>query len=446
MIVYQGPLMLDNEFRGGTAATMVFKSPMTRPAVQERVNAIAAAAPAGTTLESLRTAEVLAVDPEADGVTSQTFRVKTVITDRDAVSAALQEAFADVLPTKPPLTFAGQDEPESRRAPVFPITEPSLGRVIDRPGIVADISGYDGGVAIVLDGLDPAPTLDDLRERLEFMRRDRAFSDYLARSWEVILLDGDPSAVRAAALVVADPGLSLYDSQDRWQAEIADVEWRLASTALLRTEALAGVDSFDAAVAASFRARAVAAVFLSLLLITIYIWVRFGSIRYSSAAIVTLLHDVLTAIGLIALAEIVYDFPATASAARAIGVLPFKIDLSVVAAMLTIIGYSLNDTIIVMDRIRENRGKLDYASRRIINLSINQTISRTTITSGTTLLAVLVLFIVGGEGVRAFSFALLVGILVGTYSSIAVAAPLVWSRKHDAGTEGVPAGAAPTPA
>ena len=143
------------------------------------------------------------------------------------------------------------------------------------------------------------------------------------------------------------------------------------------------------------------------------------------------MHDVLTAIGLIALAEIVYDNPATNGIAQQLNLMPFKIDLGLIAALLTIIGYSLNDSIIIMDRIRENKGKLEYASRKVVNLSINQTISRTVITSGTTLTAVIILYAAGGEGVRAFSFTLLVGVLVGTYSSVAVAAPLVWSAKHD---------------
>ena len=117
-----------------------------------------------------------------------------------------------------------------------------------------------------------------------------------------------------------------------------------------------------------------------------------------------------------------------------------------IGAFLTIIGYSLNDTIIIMDRIRENRGKLDYASRTVVNLAINQTISRTVITSGTTLAAVIILYIFGGEGVRAFSFTLLVGVIVGTYSSIAVAAPLVWSSKHDRSAKAELAEASPAKA
>ncbi|MEO1718236.1 MAG: protein translocase subunit SecF, partial [Planctomycetota bacterium] len=347
------------------------------------------------------------------------------------LSAALQETFEDVLPTKPPLDFASDSVGDARAAPVYEIVEPSLAAVIGRGDVVADVSDYDGGVAIVIEDMTPAPTLEDLTERLEYMRRDREFSDYLSRDRELLITDGDQSAVRSAVLVVRDDALLVYDSRDRWFDQVASVEWDLVTKALKRSESLAGVDSFDASVAGSFRARAIAAVLISFMLITIYIWVRFGSVRYSAAALAALLHDVMIAIGLIAVAEILYEHETTANLARSVNILPFKIDLSLVAALLTIIGYSLNDTIIIMDRIRENRGKLDYASRRTVNLSINQTVSRTVITSGTTLLAVLILFTSGGEGVRAFSYTLLIGVLVGTYSSVAVAAPLVWSGKTD---------------
>jgi len=100
-----------------------------------------------------------------------------------------------------------------------------------------------------------------------------------------------------------------------------------------------------------------------------------------------------------------------------------------IAAVLTVIGYSLNDTIVVFDRIRENKGKASGLTSAIINDSINQTMSRTILTSGTTLLVVLILYVIGGQGVHGFSFALLAGVGVGTYSSIGVAAPLLHRPK-----------------
>jgi SecD/SecF fusion protein len=108
----------------------------------------------------------------------------------------------------------------------------------------------------------------------------------------------------------------------------------------------------------------------------------------------------------------------------------FKINLALVAAMLTLVGYSLNDTIVVFDRIRENRGRLAQATPQIINDSINQTISRTLLTSGTTLLALCTLYVLGGDGVHGFAFMMIIGIIVGTYSSIGIAAPtLLWGYK-----------------
>jgi SecD/SecF fusion protein len=110
---------------------------------------------------------------------------------------------------------------------------------------------------------------------------------------------------------------------------------------------------------------------------------------------------------------------------RVLGIQSFKIDLALVAALLTIIGYSVNDTIVVFDRIRENRGKLTVVTWNVINDSINQTLSRTLLTSMTVLFVVFIMYVWGGAGIHAFNYVLLVGITFGTYSSVAVAAPLL---------------------
>ena len=104
----------------------------------------------------------------------------------------------------------------------------------------------------------------------------------------------------------------------------------------------------------------------------------------------------------------------------------FQINTGIVAALLTVIGYSLNDTIVILDRIRENRGKRPIPSRECVNDSINQAFSRTILTSVTTLVAVLIIYIFGGPGLRGFAYALVVGVAVGTYSSVAIASPLVF--------------------
>ncbi len=113
---------------------------------------------------------------------------------------------------------------------------------------------------------------------------------------------------------------------------------------------------------------------------------------------------------------------------------PFKISLPIIAAFLTIIGYSLNDTIVIFDRIREMRGKSPIISTELANAAINQTLSRTILTSLTVFIVVLILYAVGGEGIHGFAFALVVGVIAGSYSTIYIATPIVlWmNRSADA--------------
>ena len=151
---------------------------------------------------------------------------------------------------------------------------------------------------------------------------------------------------------------------------------------------------------------------LSLLGIFVYILFRFNKWQYSLGAIIATVHDALFVFAAFAIADL-------------FGI-SFEIDQIFVASILTVIGYSINDTVIIFDRIRENMA-MGYTSdrKRIVNDALNDTLSRTIITSGTTIIVVLVLLIFGGEVLRGFSFALLVGVMVGTYSSIYIAAPTV---------------------
>lgn len=179
-------------------------------------------------------------------------------------------------------------------------------------------------------------------------------------------------------------------------------------------------------VAGEMQQKAILGLLLSLLFITIYIWFRFNKVSYGLAAVIALLHDVLITIGILALSHWLF---------KPLGFLlieDFKISLTIVAAILTIIGYSLNDTIVVFDRIREVKGKSPNLTEKMINTSVTQTLSRTLLTSSTTILAILLMYIWGGEGIHGFAFCLLVGIVVGTFSSIFVASPiLLWLAKRE---------------
>jgi len=166
------------------------------------------------------------------------------------------------------------------------------------------------------------------------------------------------------------------------------------------------IESIGPKVGDELKISAVQAILIALGLVLLYITIRFQW-RQGISAIIALVHDVLIVVGIFSILE-------------------KEFTLTVVAALLTVVGYSLNDTIVVFDRIRENLGKYRKKSlEETINLSITETLSRTLITSGTTLLVVLALFIFGGEIIHNFAFALLVGVLIGTYSSIYVASPVV---------------------
>jgi SecD/SecF fusion protein len=155
------------------------------------------------------------------------------------------------------------------------------------------------------------------------------------------------------------------------------------------------------------------ATFWSILVITLYIFIRFRDWRYSVGTIIALLHDVLVTLIVFSFLKNVVPFP-------------LEIDQHFIAAILTVIGFSMNDTVIVYDRIREDtRLMKGEHSHVIVNRAINQTLSRTVMTSFTVFLTILILFLVGGEVTRGFAFAMLIGVLTGTYSSIFVAAPLL---------------------
>mgnify|MGYP001455061799 CR=1 FL=1 len=148
------------------------------------------------------------------------------------------------------------------------------------------------------------------------------------------------------------------------------------------------------------------AVIIAVVTMLIYIWVRFEW-QFSLGAVIALIHDVLISIGVFSLAQIEFN-------------------LSIIAALLTIVGYSMNDTVVVYDRVRENLRKFKRMEMsELLNLSINNTLSRTVITSLTTLLALFCLYFLGGEIIKGFAFAMMLGVVVGTYSSIFIAVPLL---------------------
>ncbi len=223
-----------------------------------------------------------------------------------------------------------------------------------------------------------------------------------------------PGFDRESSAARGDWQLRLAASQDQAKGVINRLQTALETAPFFPSTEVVG-----AAVAGGAKQQAVIAMTVSLVLVMAYVWFRFQNVAFGIAAIAALLHDVLFTVGCLALSK--WLAPSLGFAL----VEPFKIDLTIIAAILTIIGYSINDTIVIFDRIREVRGKSPTMSGDLINICLNQTLSRTILTSMTVFLVVLILYIWGGPGIHGFAFALVVGTISGTYSTIYVASPLL---------------------
>ena len=185
---------------------------------------------------------------------------------------------------------------------------------------------------------------------------------------------------------------------------IDDIKTKLSGS--IGTVDFRRVENVGPKVSAELLQSGIIAIALSLAAMLLYIWIRFEW-QFSLGAIVALFHDVIITLGVFSLFSL-------------------EINLSIVAAVLTIVGYSMNDTVVIFDRVRENLRKFsDIKIFELTNISINQTLSRTIITSATTLLALLSIFIFGGEILKGFSLAMILGVIFGTYSSIYIANPIL---------------------
>lgn len=280
----------------------------------------------------------------------------------------------------------------------------SLGLTVLAIGVIAARGGlrysidFTGGTLVQLKFDQPVES-QQLREALSSME---------GLSSSEVQRFGDPTDVVIRAQVPEGEEDVFGDRIENHLLQAPQLEGREFD--VVRTEAV-GPKIGD-----ELKTQAVLAIVYALVLILIYVAIRFD-LKFGVAAIAATVHDVVMSIGIFSLAN-------------------KEISLAVVAAFLTIVGYSLNDTIVVFDRIREDlRGMRREPYAKIVNTAVNQTLSRTFITSGTTLLVVLFLYFLGGSVIHDFAFALIIGIVIGTYSSIFIAAPLVvdWHRRFEEG-------------
>lgn len=203
------------------------------------------------------------------------------------------------------------------------------------------------------------------------------------------------------------------DNEDEMTIVQSTIETTLAAELAGNSASIEKTDSVGPRFAEDLKSGALQSVIYAIVIIFIYIFIRFRNWTFSAGAVAALVHDVVITLGLFTLLNEIVPFS-------------LLIDQNIIAAFLTIVGYSLNDTVVVFDRIRENNlvhKGMEYLP--MVNKSLNDTLSRTVITSVTTLFVVVVLFIFGGEVLKGLSFALIIGIVLGTYSSLFVASALV---------------------
>ena len=256
---------------------------------------------------------------------------------------------------------------------------------------------FKGGTLVAVNFTEPVD-INKIRSSLSSVSIDGQNFDF---SKEEIKHFGDESniAIRIASIENEPPRFA-----NRVSESLASIYPDLLPSD--KSDFILSIDKVGPKVGAELSSDAVLAILYALGFILIYISVRF-EFKYAIGAIAALTHDVLITLGVFS-------------------ILGYEISLAVIAAFLTIVGYSLNDTIVIFDRVRENVKSLKGSSMEsVINQSINDSLSRTIVTSLTTFLVVLILFLVGGEVIHTFSFAMIVGVVIGTYSSIFVASPIV---------------------
>jgi SecD/SecF fusion protein len=469
LFLYRGEEGLNVDFRGGTVfagklkedearaltktsdGKLGFRELLSEPRQAERLNATSAQwenAPTARAEDGKRTAdEILAAGSYVYTIRYADGGAATVtLTAAPAGAAAGDEAAmaADVVERARHLPdvsveqmfLSGESRPPEGKSRLFTIRttekQPDLVRVALDRLLQEDGKPLMAGATVGVEVAGPKATLTFSQPTsLAFVRDllDREFKKAVAGvGGQLFVLSpvGDPVDGRYAKMAVdvgQNPALAGLGgaAPDAKEAEtfrgVLDAVKRGFESAPepLRLEV------FDSTLAAETRDNAFRAILMSWVVILLYLWFRFHNWTFGLAAVLCLVHDLCFTLGAIAVCHYLHLLPG----ASVLGLEDFKIDLAAVAALLTLVGYSVNEIIVNFARIREVRGKDPRLTPQMIDDSVNQTLSRTILTSMTVLLVSLVLYIFGGEGVHLFAFVMVVGVLISTYSSIFVASPLL---------------------
>ncbi len=392
----------------------------------------AAAGDAQRAVDRLRSARVQSVSEIGESPQGgRSYEVVTTETNRGIVQAALIAALGDKLAIQRAINFTTTTDEELTKESFFVIEgdDQYLSDVI-KTDANYDIRAYRGGVAIdaVLPAAEEPFSVKEFEERLRQIGLQPEFEQFRTRESKVYPLgpslvrrDGQ-TGYRRFAVCSVDDTLHYDEDTVQWTDQLARTQLGQVQAALGSERSLSKVVQFAPQIAGQTTNRAILATVLAIMGIGAYVWFRFGTRDFGLAVLVTVVHDVALVLGAIAVSHWIHD----TFIGRLLLIDDFRFDLTMLAAVLTIIGYQLNDTIVVFDRIRENRGRAGTLSAALINSSINQTMSRTILTATLVSLTVIVLYLFGGAGIHGFAYAMLVGTLAGTYSTVMVAVPLIY--------------------
>ena len=405
-VFLRGPNLFDIDFRGGAKIEVVFAQPTSDGKVFETL----------TTYSSAQQPDDQLTDLKVVGVGENGFLVETTQADRSLVEDAIRGVFAGELQTNT-LSF----DPESI-APIAAVEESGNQEGKEDQKSVA---GTAAGDSVVPKRDDPFAGGSETQLVFSEPINQEILFDRLEQLVQKLQL-GSPRMAVLHPQVFGESSRRVTDWEFKTTLKPAAAKKLLSAFAaeLKEDPVFRSSTNVGGQVAGDTQNQAFVALFASLVFIIGYIWIRFQRVTFGLAAVVALVHDVLITLGVIALSQYVVAIPVFSDALQ---LESFKISLPILAAFLTIIGYSLNDTIVVFDRIREVRGKSPHLSAEMINKSINLTLSRTLLTSLTTLIVVVILYFLGGPGIHGFAFALVIGVVAGTYSSVFIASPvLLW--------------------
>jgi SecD/SecF fusion protein len=397
----RGQGLFDIDFTGGTSVQVAFKSGQGMPVADVRT--------AVSALPDVAVSSVTVGDGEAD----LRYKIDTSLRDEKAVEKTLMEAFPGRLAT---YSMGFGEITTSAKPDQKPAEKDAKAAPDEKP---AEPPALSTAVALDFPEKINLPTLQSTIQ-------DALTAEGVPNAGFELAADGMTSRLR--------PYQTWALSTELDPAKTRTVLERVA-TKLANTPVYLSANEIGGKVAGNTKVTAVYALLASLLMIVLYVWVRFQNVAFGLAAVVALAHDVLVAVACLALSRFVSPVLGWAL------VDDFKISLDVVAALLTIVGFSINDTIVIFDRLREIRGKSQFVTADMIDRALNQTLSRTILTSGTALLATIILYVFGGQGIHAFAFTMLVGIITGSYSTIYIASPIVLWLQHRTGGVRSPAAA-----